>query len=81
MAAEASSHPINAAEQLTEQEAYELAEELKLKLAEQIVDNTKGLNYNFQLIFVDDGSTDNTWQNIQNLPFDNISGIIIVLIS
>ena len=37
MAAEASSHPINAAEQLTEQEAYELAEELKLKLAEQIV--------------------------------------------
>ena len=37
MAAEASNHPINAAEQLTEQEAYELAEELKLKLAEQIV--------------------------------------------
>jgi bilin biosynthesis protein len=37
VAAEASSHPINAAEQLTEQEAYELAEELKLKLAEQIV--------------------------------------------
>ena len=37
MAAEASSHPINAVEQLTEQEAYELAEELKLKLAEQIV--------------------------------------------
>jgi dolichol-phosphate mannosyltransferase len=46
-----------------------------IKLAEQIVDKTKGLNYNFQLIFVDDGSTDNTWQNIQNLPFDNISGI------
>ncbi|RCL58086.1 MAG: HEAT repeat domain-containing protein [Synechococcus sp. MED-G69] len=40
MAAEASSHPINAAEQLTEQEAYELAEELKLKLAEQIVPNS-----------------------------------------
>ena len=37
MAAEASNHPINAAEQLTEQEAYELAEELKLKLAEQVV--------------------------------------------
>lgn len=37
MAAEASNHPINAAEQLTEQEAYELAEELKLKLAEQII--------------------------------------------
>ena len=46
-----------------------------IKLAEQIVDKTKGLNYNFQLIFVDDGSIDNTWQNIQNLPFDNISGI------
>ena len=40
MAAEASSHPINAAAQLTEQEAYELAEELKLKLAEQIVPNS-----------------------------------------
>ena len=40
MTAEASSHPINAAEQLTEQEAYELAEELKLKLAEQIVPNS-----------------------------------------
>ena len=37
MAAEASNHPINAAEQLTEQEAYELAEELKLKLEEQII--------------------------------------------
>jgi bilin biosynthesis protein len=37
VAAEASNHPINAAEQLTEQEAYELAEELKLKLAEQII--------------------------------------------
>ena len=37
MAAEASSHPINAVEQLTEQEAYELAEELKLKLEEQII--------------------------------------------
>ena len=37
VAAEASNHPINAAEQLTEQEAYELAEELKLKLEEQII--------------------------------------------
>ena len=37
MAAEASNHPINAAEQLTEQEAYELAEELKLKLEEQVI--------------------------------------------
>ena len=37
MAAEASNHPINAAEQLTEQEAYELAEELKLKFEEQII--------------------------------------------
>ena len=37
VAAEASNHPINAAEQLTEQEAYELAEELKFKLAEQII--------------------------------------------
>ena len=37
MAAEVSNHPINAAEQLTEQEAYELAEELKLKLEEQII--------------------------------------------
>ena len=37
MAAEASNHPINAAEQLTEQEAYELAEELKIKLEEQII--------------------------------------------
>ena len=37
VAAKASNHPINAAEQLTEQEAYELAEELKLKLAEQII--------------------------------------------
>ena len=37
VAAEASSHPITAAEQLTEQEAYELAEELKFKLAEQII--------------------------------------------
>ena len=46
-----------------------------INLAEQIVDKTKGLNYNFHIIFVDDGSTDNTWQNIQNLPFDNISGI------
>ena len=40
MAAEASNHPINAAEELTEQEAYELAEELKLKLAEQITPST-----------------------------------------
>ena len=37
MAAEASNHPINAAEQLTEQEAYELAEELKQKLTEKII--------------------------------------------
>ena len=37
VAAEASNHPINAAEQLTEQEAYELAEELKFKLAEQTI--------------------------------------------
>tara|TARA_B100001142_G_scaffold278620_1_gene288812 strand:+ start:507 stop:1403 length:897 start_codon:yes stop_codon:yes gene_type:complete len=37
VAAEASNHPINAAEQLTEQEAYELAEELKLKLEEHII--------------------------------------------
>ncbi len=37
VAAEASNHQINAAEQLTEQEAYELAEDLKLKLAEQII--------------------------------------------
>ena len=37
MAAETSNHPINVAEQLTEQEAYELAEELKLKLTEQII--------------------------------------------
>jgi bilin biosynthesis protein len=40
VAAEASNHPINAAEELTEQEAYELAEELKLKLAEQITPST-----------------------------------------
>ena len=40
MAAEAFNHRINAAEQLTEQEAYELAEELKLKLAEQIIPNS-----------------------------------------
>jgi bilin biosynthesis protein len=40
VAAEASNHPINAAEELTEQEAYELAEELKLKLEEQITPST-----------------------------------------
>ena len=40
MAAEASNHEINAAEDVTEHEAFELEEDLKLKLSEQITPST-----------------------------------------
>lgn len=42
-------------------------------LLTKLLDNLTNLNINFEIIFIDDGSTDNTWQIINNIALDNNS--------